>query len=471
MPKPNILVLMPDTFRFDTLGCAGHPTAKTPNLDRIAGMGVRFERAYSSSPICMTARSNCLSGLYCHNTGQWSNYGHLPSGSRTYMSLLRDNGYRTVQVGKSHLYGHGTPRGSPKLFHLDTMKEFMGSLGFDDVLETTGPLATCNTDSIMTDDWAGKGILDLYREDYAKRARAGGDRGALWPSPMPEDDHMDAFIGRTAVDYLKGYDRDEPFAMFVGFGGPHSPWDPPKSWAEKYRDADVPDPIPEPEKPAWLVGAAAAYHDAIIPAAIERETSRTIQRLYYAKVAFVDHWIGKILEALERKDMLDDTAIVFWSDHGDRLCDRNGLSKSVFFDDSVRVPMLLRLPGNPGAGTVCCPVCSINDLFPTILEAAGIKPPACFGTSLVRCTADPQAALHDAVFSEIAAHGHRSTMIRTARHKMVVNARSEVLQLFDMQEDSPELVNLAGRPDMAGVEQELEQRILRWRLATETDQR
>jgi arylsulfatase A-like enzyme len=449
---------MPDTFRYDTLSCAGHPTVKTPHLDRIAGMGVRFTQAYSSSPICMTARSNCLSGLYCHNTGQWSNYGHLPGGSQTYMSLLRDNGYRTAQVGKSHLYGHGTPKGSPKLFHLDTMKDFMASLGFDDVLETTGPLATCNTDSIMTDDWAKKGILDLYRDDYAKRGKAGGDRGALWPSPMPEDDHMDAFIGRTAVEYLENYDRDEPFALFVGFGGPHSPWDPPEAWAEKYKDAEVPDPIPAPEKPSWLGEAAAAYHDAIIPDGIDRETSRTIQRLYYAKVAFVDHWIGNILDALERRGVLDNTTIVFWSDHGDRLCDRNGLNKCVFFDDSVRVPMIVRLPGNPGAGTVCSRLCSINDLFPTILEAAGIEPQACFGTSLARCAEDPQAALHDAVFSEIATRGRRRTMIRTERHKMVVDDHSEVVQLFDM-------------PDMAPLEQELRQRILRWRLATETEQR
>ena len=110
MKKPNILVIMPDTVRGDSLACAGHPAAATPNLDRIAAMGVRFDRAYSSSPVCMPARSNCISGLYCHNTGQWTNAGQFPAGTRTYMSVLRENGYRTAHIGKSHFYPHSNKR-------------------------------------------------------------------------------------------------------------------------------------------------------------------------------------------------------------------------------------------------------------------------------------------------------------------------------------------------------------------------
>jgi len=159
---------------------------------------------------------------------KWNNAGHLNldllshSGLETYPLALKKIGYHTCHIGKSHLYPHVPGR------HLEECKSFMQRLGWDEVLETTGPWATVRTDSIMTDHWRRIGCLKTSRNDYLKRREVGPTK-ALWPSPMPEEEHLDAFIGRLAVEYLSNYNRKEPFLLFVGFGGPYPPFDPPPS--------------------------------------------------------------------------------------------------------------------------------------------------------------------------------------------------------------------------------------------------
>lgn len=201
------------------------------------------------------------------------------------------------------------------------------------------------------------------------------------------------------------------------------------------------------------------------------DTWKAMRRLYYAKMAHIDSLIGEILKTLEKKGELDNTVIIFWSDHGDRLCDRGKYAKGVFYDESSRIPVLLRLPGNPGAGTVCNSIVSINDIFPTVLETAGIEGVDSFGKSLVKAAYDAGVVLHEAVFSEITNGSEYQTMIRTDRYKMLIDGNAETLQLFDMHADRSELLNLAGREDMAEVQQDLKNRLLKWRLQTETVQK
>ncbi len=466
--KPNILILMPDTWRGDTLGCSGHPAVKTPNLDRLASMGVRFEKAYSSSPVCMPARSNCMSGWYCHNTGQWHNHGRFPLHAPTYMRHLQENGYRTAHIGKSHFYPHSNARvENPP--HLDSEKGYIHAMGHDDVLETTGPLATVGCNSIMTDEWNEKGLTDVFRADYCERNKQ-GPFNAFWPSPLDEKDHMDSFVGRTAIDYFKNRDKSQPFAAFVGFPGPHDPWDPPAVWADMYADVAVPEPLPPSPPDSWLSEAARTYHNRLMDEPKDQDTWQAMRRLYYAKCSHVDSLIGDLLDTLEEQGELDNTVIVFWSDHGDRLCDRGKYAKGVFFDESARIPIILRLPGNPGAGGVCNSVVSINDIFPTILEAAGIEGVDSFGESLLPAIEDPDQPLHDAVFSEISGQSGLLTMLRNNRYKMIIKNDSTTLQLFDMVQDPNELANLAGRADMAAIEQELKRKIFQWRLKTDIPQ-
>lgn len=463
MTKPNILILMPDQHRADCLSCAGHPVVRTPNLDRLADEGMRFRTAYTTSPVCMPARSSFLSGLYCHNHGQWENVGHLPPGADTYLHHVREVGYHTCHVGKSHLHSHRADH------HLDEAKPFMHQLGWDEVFETTGPHATVRTDSIMTDHWRQIGCLDTFRDDYPRRAEV-GPTAATWPSPMPEGETLDDFVGRTAVDYLLGYDWELPLLLFVGFGGPHEPWDPPADWAERYDPARMDSPKAITEPGSWVPEPAAAHQRALQNdrLGITPEINGRIRALYYAKISHIDWWIGRILDALLERGQIDNTAIIFWSDHGEMLCDKGRLYKSVFYEESVRVPLIIRPPGYRHAGAVSDSLVSQIDVFPTILDIAGCDAePIGFGRSLTPLLERKTDALRDAVFSEI----HQRTMIRDKRFKMVVDSQGTVLKLYDMLSDPQEEVNLVGSPGTADTVQRLKLRMLEWYLGTQQRQR
>jgi len=458
--RPHVLILMPDQLRADCLSSAGHPVVRTPNIDRIAAEGVRFANAYTTSPVCMPARSSVLSGLFCHNHGQWWNYGHLPPDADTYLRHLKRAGYHACHVGKSHLYPHG-------IGHLNDMLGFMRALGWDDCLETTGPWATVTTESIMTDHWREVGCLELFREDYRKRAACRPDQ-ATWPSPMPEGETLDDFIGRTAVDYVSGYDRDEPLCLFVGFGGPHEPWDPPASWADRYDPAQT-EPAKPLDRPGHWVGTAAREYqmDFRRHPALPAEKISAVRARYYAKISHIDDWIGRILDEFEARGMLEDTCIVFWSDHGEMLGDKERLYKSVFYDEAAKVPLIVRRPGAAGAGATADGLASLVDIFPTVLELAGCEAAeGAFGRSLVGALDDPSAPIHDAVFSEILQY----TMVRDARYKFALNRAGETIMLYDMAEDPEERNNLAGKADARGIEARLRGRLLRWLLETATDQ-
>lgn len=461
--RPNILILMTDQQRADCLSCAGHPVVKTPHMDRLAAEGVRFSQAYTTSPVCMPARSSFLSGLYCHNHGQWYNYGKLPPETQTYASDLAALGYHTCHIGKSHYYAH------EKNDHLDKHKPYLRSLGWQEAFETTGPYATQHTDSILTDRWRKLGCLETFRDDYARRVKIGGT--ATWPSPMPPGETADDFVGRTAVDYISNYQSDDPLLLFVGFGGPHDPWDPPSDWAARYNptEMDAAQPITAP--PPWATREAAAFQEKRQPknSPYTPEIARRIRALYYAKISHVDDWFGRIFASLSTRGLFENTVIVQWSDHGEMLCDKGRIQKSVFYEQSARVPLIVRAPGRSRGG-VCSGLASTIDVYPTLLELAGSTTPANgFGQSLLPALNDPTAKLRDAVFSEID-HPAR-TMIRDRRHKLVVDTQGAVLKLYDLAEDPREEINLAGKPGTERIVAELKERMLSWYASTGNRQR
>lgn len=461
MKTPNILILMPDQMRADCLSCGGHPVIETPNLDRLAAEGVRFPHTYTTSPICMPARSSFLSGLFCHNHGQWSNYGRLPATADTYARRLRAAGYHTCHIGKAHLYPHR--RGH----HLREEEPFMHALGWADVLETTGPHATCTTKSILTDHWERQGLFETFLNDYIRRGKEGGV-AAVWPSPLPPGETLDDFVGRTACEYLESYDRPEPWLVFVGFGGPHEPWDPPVEWAARYEGRAMNPAQPPPPSKPWLTSEAAAYRARVAQRErpLPEATVAKIRALYYAKISHIDDWIGRIRQVIERRGWADQTAVVVWSDHGEMLGDRNLYHKTFFYEPSVRVPLILRLPDRSGAGTVRPHLVSLVDLAPTLLEIGGAEPRKReFGKSLLPLVRDPDLLHHDFVCSEI----HFRTLIRDQRYKMVVGTGAEVLELYDMAEDPQETRNLVGHPGCEMLTRQLRERLLAWHLATATD--
>ena len=455
MPK-DILVLMTDQHRFDWVGV---PHVRTPTLDSLAAEGLRLTRCYTTSPICMPARTSFLTGMYPHNFGMWDNVGRLQDTGDSCLHAIREAGYGTCHVGKSHLYPHGFGK------DLRSEEPYMHALGWDDIRECTGPLSTQTTKSILTDFFEANGILDLFMEDYRRRKEVGMDL-AFWPSPLPDGKHADDFIGMQAVDYIASSDRSKPLYLFVGIGGPHNPWDPPQRF-DTYRSEDMPTPLPRDPAPQWLSGPALEFHRKLMGHHKDTtgEQFARLRALYSGKVEHVDSVMGRVLEAWHATRGRD-TWVLFWSDHGEMAGDKGRCHKETFFESSAHVPAILRPPGGASAPVTSDGLVSLTDLTATVLDAAGCEPQAnVFGLS-VRPALDGSAVGSSAVVSEI----NDVTMVFDGRWKMTLNTRNDVLQLFDLTEDPTESLNLAGRPDTDGEVRRLRDELLDFRLRTDDRQ-
>ncbi len=451
---PHILIIMPDQCRADSLRCAGHPQIKTPNMDRLAADGMRFTQAYTVSPICMPARASFVNGLYPHNHGMWTNAGQMPADDETFFHHLQAAGYYTAHIGKSHYYPHGGK-------HLREYEPYMHARGLDYVHETTGPLATVRTDSYLTDRWRRLGLLEKYRDDYARRRATDGQ--AVWPSPLPVEEFPDSYVGRQAVEFVEKYEGNRPVCLFVGFGGPHSPWDAPGDYATMYDPADTPAHVPPAEPEEWVPEHAARKMTAGRHTRLADHAIGRLRANYYGKISLIDHWVGQILAAFERREWLSDTLVVFWSDHGEMAGDHQRVGKCVFYDASVRVPLIVRWPGHIEPGRTSDALVEIIDVFPTLLDAVGAEPSArCFGKSLWPVLRDPNSEHRDAVFSEIHHGGQHNIMVLTRGHKYAMDETGSGYLLHDVLEDPAEQHNIIGHPESRELEDELRARVLRF---------
>jgi len=452
--RPNILILMTDQQRADCLSCAGHPQIRTPNMDRIAKEGVRFSQASTVSPVCMPARASFVNSLYPHNHGMWSNRGCMPAHDETFFHHLKEGGYYTSYVGKSHYY---SPRGG----HMREFEGYMHARGLDYVHETTGPLATQRIKSYMTDELEREGLYEVFKEDYADRVNKRKENPFLVrPSPLPVDLFLDSYVGRQAVEFIDGYSQKEPLCLFVGFPGPHEPWDAPGEYATMYDEAKTPEPVPWEEVGDDVPEEIRRMEDFQPMPASTDENIRRVRANYYGKISLIDHWIGRILDALEDKNMMDDTMVVFWSDHGDMLGDHRRVFKSTFYESSMRVPLILRWPGHFEEGAVSDTLAEIIDVFPTLLDALDMEPShRALGRSLMPVLKDPKAPFRDAQLSEILHAGERRICIRTRACKYAVRENGDGFMLFDLERDPQELHNLIGKEE--DLERELREKLFR----------
>ncbi|MCD6361245.1 MAG: sulfatase-like hydrolase/transferase, partial [Armatimonadetes bacterium] len=438
--------LMPDQMRADCMGCAGNALIHTPNLDALAAESVRFTRACTTSPLCMPARAAFISGTYCHNHGMWGNVARLPAHDETIFHHLQRAGYFTAHIGKSHYYQHVAGD------HLRDWQPYMHARGFDYVHETTGPWATAGTDSYMTDHWAREGLLAAFRDDYERRR---GNPAATWPSPLPVDEHPDSYVGREACRLLERCPDDRPLCMFVGFPGPHEPWDAPGEYAEMYDPDAMPSPIPASTVPEWLSEHALHYAMRGRHEDLSDDDFARLGANYYGKISLIDHWIGRILDAQRARGRMDDTVIILWSDHGEMLGDHLRLHKTIFFESALRVPMMVRWPGLTRSGATCAEPVQQIDIFRTLLEGLELEPSQrALGRSLIpllRGEEDPREAI-----SEV----DHYTCLCTERYKYVMHDSGAGLQLFDLEEDPGEQENLCGREDARDLEIEMRDRML-----------
>ena len=457
--RPNILLIFSDQHRGDVMGCAGNPAAQTPNLDRLSSEGVRFSQCCTNSPLCMPARASLISGQYVNQHGVWTNKVVADRHGPSHVRNVRDAGYRTAVIGKTHLYTH--PGAGDTRKHVHELEDW----GYQDITELTGPRASANVGSAYTDYLAEKGLLETHRQfmnEYNKAMRDGILKP--WeelPCPLPAEDHLDSYTARTSADWVRNYNSDKPFYLQVCFPGPHDPFDSPAEYRAMYRPEDMPvDMMEWPSKPI------PPYVDYVLKwSAIDgmtREQKQVMMTYYYGKVTLIDDGIGLIMKALEERGMLDNTWIIYTSDHGEMLGDHFMSHKIVFYESALKIPCIIRPPEGV-KGFESKALSDQLDVAATILDIGGAEPlEQSDGRSLVQnVKAAPDTPdVHkgkEVVFSEV--YGY--SMVLTERYKMAINSSThQPVELYDMTDDPDELRNLVEEPSLEKIRQELQEQYL-----------
>jgi len=406
-----------------------------------------FTSAYAVCPLCMPSRNSIVTGLYPHQHGICGNKGQpisLGVREQTFAKLLQNSGYQTAIIGKHHFYDFWEERRDYREIE-DEIKDY----GFDRVIQVVDLSENLHNECDFTGYLQEKGLLEEYRKE-ARRIGVG-------KLEMHPDDTVDGFVGNRSVEHLQGIELDKPFLLWASFLGPHPPYRAPGKYGEIYE----PEKMPAPkfvENPSGLEHARGRYAQ------------------YYGMVSFIDHHVGRILAVLEERNILEDTIIIFTSDHGDMLGERGLWDKRWFYEPSVGIPLIACGPGFPsggqgmGSGGMKSRIlCDNTDIYSTILEAAGVPAPERViprsGKPLQKMLNANSDYLRSAVFSEMG----RWFMVRDARWKLTFDPEQGGVQmLFNLVTDPDESENLCGRPEYRDVEYQLVSKLLNWLIRTST---
>jgi arylsulfatase A-like enzyme len=457
MSKPNIIFLMADQHRWDALGCV-NPTVKTPNLDALAARGVRFEQAICNVPMCVPSRYSMMTGVYGSQIGSRHNKQFAATDEVLPLPViperLRDFGYQTIGVGKTHWY-----IGSR---HSD-IETVPSKRGFE--------LRAVISSGDPREREPDARIFGIDAEDQYKRLRAetesyggGGESVAGYTgrtSAIPWEEHREGWLTAQALDFLENdRDSDRPLFFYFSLDFPHAGFNVPAGYEELYDLDDIPDrPFPD-----FAPDTHAFRRDEIVEEWQRRtpEERRMTTLRYYALCSFVDAIYGKVLDKLEAMGELDDALIVFTSDHGEMLGERYyRFSKYSLYDGSVRVPLIISGPRVPEnlRGTVDQRPAELIDVLPTLLDATGQEiAPFLPGGSLLR---EPRRA---GSFAEFHGGGYRSPqeapayMWRSDGWKLILHIpgllrdahlRLEEMEgeLYHLDEDPYEWHNLYDHPE------------------------
>ncbi len=425
--RPNILLLMSDQHRGDCLGADGNTVIQTPNLDRLAQGGVRFRCAYSSTPTCTPARAALLTGM-----SPWSHgllgYGAVAEHYPVELpQLLRSAGYYTLGIGKMHW----TPQRALHGFHRTILDESGRE-------ESPGFRSDYRSWLFSEAPGANPEPTGISWNGYAAKA-----------FPLPERLHPTAWVAETAIHFLRDYRGAEPWFLKVSFERPHSPYDPPPRWMDRYARS----PVPPPRAGHWSGKFRPAEPNVPDPwhGDLGAETVRAAREGYYGSVSFVDEQIGHILEALDQRGQLSNTMILFLADHGDMLGDQYLWRKGYAYEPSARIPMLLHWADGldrAQAGQAIGKPVEIRDVLPTLLDAAGVPVPhGVEGRSLLGLARNPDSGWrewidleHDVVYHP----DNHWNALTDGVWKYIYHANSGQEQLFQLTKDPAELTDLAG---------------------------
>ncbi len=461
--RPNVLLILVDDLK-PSLRSFGDAYAISPNIDRLAARGTRFERAYANQAVCAPSRINLMTGRRSTSTGIY-NFGqnlrdYMPDAVTLPQAFMRA-GYRAESYGKVFHIGHGT-RGDDVSWSAPPVKDHVIEyVDPDNAGKSTREEALFNEITVPED-------ADIFK--YAATLA----RGAAWEDPDVADDaYAD---GRTAVRASKRLGElktsGSPFFLAVGFARPHLPFSVPKRYWDMYDPAKLPMPkfeqLPEgaPAFAGKMGGEIAAYTPVPEGQVPGKQFSEALKRKlihgYYAGVSYVDAQIGKVLDALAREGLADDTIVVLWGDHGYHLGDHGIWTKHTNYEQAVRLPIIFAGPGTGKPGSAPQQLAETVDIYPTLTRLAGVKLASgtqpIDGADLTPVLRDPATRVRPYAYHAFNRPGRIGQAIRTDRYRLIrwtqEASGQRVYELYDMAGDPGETRNIAdARP---GVRAQLE---------------
>lgn len=493
MARKNILFIMCDQLRFDYLRCTGHPTIKTPNIDALAARGVTFSNTYCQSPICGPSRMSAYTGRYVSNHGSSSNFAPLRIGERNIGHHLNPLGMRTVLVGKTHIKAdtegmerlginpesdigvHHAQAGFEAYerddgVHPDTMVR--SDLAYNTYLKSKG-----YTEDANPWHWAANSV----ETETGVRSGFFNDRVDL-PARVADEDSETPYMTRRAMEFLANDDGETPWLLHLSYIKPHWPYVAPAPYNDMYSPEDV---IPvvrsdaELDSPNALIGH---FMDRVAGKTFANEAAREkVIPVYMGLITQIDDQLGLLFDFMAERGLLEDTMIVFTSDHGDYFGDHWMGDKDYFHDPSVKVPLIIVDPDKSAdatRGSVDPTLAELIDLVPTFIDYAGGIPAENIldGRSLMPKLRGETPSWRDYVISE---YDYSCQVFRPDTGRAPLDCRSYMIAdeawkyihapgyapvLFDLTNDPNELVDLGGSPDHEKIRRGMHDKLAGWAL-------
>lgn len=439
--KPNVLFIAVDDLN-DWIGCfGGNPQVKTPNLDKFNAEGgmVMFD-AHASSTVCGPSRSSLLTGKYPHKTGVYGNNTNLRNAPKakdliTLPQYFSKHGYHTITRGKI-FHRHplsGEPEGD------------QGQWAFDEFVKDKGGVGTISKERPVNGLLQWPGDSSYHSKGFDWGPTVGNDETKM----------KDYLTAEWAAEQLNTRDFGKPFFMAVGFAKPHLPWYVPQKYFDMYplEEIELPKTIPNdlddilnkwgnPLEPhaTWLRLEKAGRHKEAVQA-------------YLATVTFLDDCIGVLLQGLADSPYADNTVVMLWGDHGWHLGEKQKYGKTQLWQESCRVPMMVRVPGVTPDNKKCMGIVNLIDMYPTLIDLCGLPPnPENDGRSFAKLLHNPDMTWDTPTLSDYNYGGHR---IYDGRYSYIVFTEKGTEELYDHQKDPMEWHNLVDNPEVAQIRDRL----------------
>ncbi|MBS1815222.1 MAG: sulfatase [Acidobacteria bacterium] len=428
--RPNIVCFVGEGVRNDEFSFTGNPIIKTPNIDALSREGCTFNNGFVINALCLPSRATILTGMYSHTTGAATNVeGKVPDRFPLVSDLLKNAGYETAFIGKSHIEG-----------------------------------------ALMNHPWnyyfGFEGQGDFYRPVVTE-----GVDGHYTPAKLYAGEYVDTLLTRKAVEWMQKK-RDKPFCLFLWFYAPHAPFFRPKDMVNRYNGTGIPLPSTFHEDAEGYPGKPRSVADAdnkVGYSEVGSDDPRSPEELvknHYVGVEDNDRNVGTVMKELERQNVLDKTAVLFSSDHGFFLGEHHMYDKRLMYEPSIRIPMIIRYPKRIKSGTKNDEMVLNLDMAPTLLDLANLPVPAEMqGKSMMPLAEGKHAAWRqDWLYEYYEYPGWENVKpcrgVRTKRYKYIhYFVDPQEFELYDLEKDPDEKTNLYGKPEYAAIQKKLQERL------------